>query len=251
MPQRTKTVPPSENSLTHVSANQQPWEFDAAVVACYDDMLERSIPHYAVMREAVTTLAAHFAQPQTTVIDLGCSQGGALAPIMARLGANHTFCGVDNSEPMLFAARQRFAPSIAEGVCLIDSCDLRTAYPAVQASVTLAVLTLQFIPPEYRRQLVQRMFAHTRPGGACIIVEKVLGSSAALDALMVENYYAMKAANGYSAEQIHNKRAALAGVLIPFTAQGNEALLREVGFRQIDCFWRWMNFAGWVALKDA
>jgi tRNA (cmo5U34)-methyltransferase len=251
MAKRTPAARPATTSLAHVAAEHQRWTFDADVVACYDDMLERSIPHYHVMREAVTALALHFAQPHTTVLDLGCSQGGALAPIIARLGATCSYIGVDNSTPMLVAAHQRLAAPIAEGICAVEACDLRHDYPPAQASVTLAILTLQFIPPEHRQQVVQRMFAHTRPGGACIIVEKVLGDSAAIDTLMVDTYYAMKADNGYSAAQIQAKRAALEGVLMPLTAQWNTDLLRMAGFRQIDCFWRWMNFTGWVAIKDA
>lgn len=26
--------------------------------------------------------------------------------------------------------------------------------------------------------------------------------------------------------------------------------LKNSGFNQVDCFWRWMNFAGWIAIKD-
>jgi len=38
-------------------------------------------------------------------------------------------------------------------------------------------------------------------------------------------------------------------VLVPVTAEWNEGLLRQTGFQQVDCFWRWMNFAGWVGVK--
>lgn len=33
------------------------------------------------------------------------------------------------------------------------------------------------------------------------------------------------------------------------TAKWNEELLQMSGFREIDCFWRWVNFAGWIAVK--
>lgn len=33
------------------------------------------------------------------------------------------------------------------------------------------------------------------------------------------------------------------------TAAWNEEMLRNTGFVEVDCFWRWMNFAGWVATK--
>ena len=41
----------------------------------------------------------------------------------------------------------------------------------------------------------------------------------------------------------------LEGVLVPVTAKWNEQLLRSAGFAEVDMFWRWMNFAGWVAVK--
>lgn len=241
-----------KSSLDHHSKDAaQTWSFDADVVDCYDDMLERSIPQYAAMRDAVTTLASQFAQPQTAIIDLGCSQGGALAPLITRLGTQHTYIGVDNSAPMVASAQQRFAPMIAEGVVDIREIDLRTTYPAECASVTTAVLLYQFIPIEYRQQIARRMFAHTLPGGICIIVEKVLGATAAIDDTMVAAYYALKSGNGYSQEQITTKRHALEGVLVPLTARWNEDLLHTAGFTQVDCFWRWMNFAGWVAYRES
>jgi tRNA (cmo5U34)-methyltransferase len=83
-----------------------------------------------------------------------------------------------------------------------------------------------------------------------ILVEKVLGANGDLDALMVEKYYDMKTVMGYSQEQINRKRLALEGVLVPVTAQWNVDLLRGAGFASVDCFWRWMNFAGWIAIKE-
>lgn len=41
----------------------------------------------------------------------------------------------------------------------------------------------------------------------------------------------------------------LKGVLVPLTAKWNEMMLHEAGFRYVDSFWRWMNFAGWIAIK--
>jgi tRNA (cmo5U34)-methyltransferase len=41
----------------------------------------------------------------------------------------------------------------------------------------------------------------------------------------------------------------LEGVLVPVTARWNEELLHQEGFASVDCFWRHLNFAGWVAVK--
>ncbi|MDL1924346.1 methyltransferase domain-containing protein [Chloroflexi bacterium CFX3] len=226
------------------------WTFDKGVTQVFDDMLARSIPQYEVMRRAVFDLGSRYVQPKTAVIDLGCSRGEALAPFVDRFGANNRYVGVEISEPMLMAAQERFAGYIRCHVVDIRGLDLRHAYPPEQASLTLSVLTLQFTPIEYRQRIVRDVFKHTVAGGAFLLVEKVLGATADLDAQMVETYYALKSANGYTQEQIDRKRLSLEGVLVPVTAKWNEELLSTAGFKQIDCIWRWMNFAAWIAVKD-
>jgi tRNA (cmo5U34)-methyltransferase len=226
------------------------WAFDTSVTNCFDDMLRRSIPQYDVMRDACFQVARRYVQPNTTIVDLGCSRGDALERLVDHYGAANRFLGVEVSEPMLLAARQRFAGMIRAKVVDIRRLDLREEYPNCPASVTLSVLTLQFTPIEYRQELVRRIFQHTLPGGAVILVEKILGATAELNALMVDAYYQLKEQNGYSKEDIDRKRHSLEGVLVPVTAAWNEDLLSGAGFRHIDCFWRWMNFAGWVAVRE-
>jgi tRNA (cmo5U34)-methyltransferase len=226
------------------------WQFDASVTEVFDNMLVRSVPQYEVMREAVFELGSRFVRPETTIVDLGCSHGEGLAPFIRRFGAENRYVGVELSSTMLAAARERFAEMIRAGVVDIRDLDLRTAYPPEKASLTLAVLTIQFTPIEYRQRIVKRIFESTMKGGAFVLVEKILASTALLDELFVARYYALKAANGYTTEQIERKRLALEGVLVPVTARWNEELLRDAGFRQIECFWRWFNFAGWIAIKE-
>jgi tRNA (cmo5U34)-methyltransferase len=109
---------------------------------------------------------------------------------------------------------------------------------------------MQFTPIEYRQRIVRDVWRHLAQNGAFIMVEKILGATADLDALLVDRYYQMKRESGYTQEEIDRKRLALEGVLVPMTAGWNEELLAQAGFAQVDCFWRWMNFAAWVALKS-
>lgn len=227
------------------------WAFDEPVATVFDDMLRRSIPQYAVMRQAVFDLGCRYVTPGSQIVDLGCSRGEALAPFVERFCSHNRFVGIEVSEPMLAAARARFQGLSKVGLVDIRAHDLRRdGYPPVVASLVLSVFTLQFIPIEYRQGLVQDIYDHLEPGGAFLLVEKILGANAHLDRAMVDLYYGLKGANGYSQEQIERKRLSLEGVLVPVTARWNEELLRQAGFRQVDGFWRWMNFAGWIAVKD-
>src|SRR4029077_16474189 len=96
------------------------------------------------------------------------------------------YIGVEVSAPMLAACRHRFKGFIDCGLVDIRELDLRKNYPPLMASLTLSVLTLQFVPIEHRQRVVRDMYAHTVTGGAVILVEKVLGASAEVDGVMVE-----------------------------------------------------------------
>jgi len=226
------------------------WQFDQEVTAVFDDMLQRSIPQYNAMRLVTFEVGRRFVQPGTAIIDMGCSRGQALLPVVSQFGEANDYIGLEISEPMIEAARQNFAYHPHGNRVTIQSADLRRDFPGVTSSVVLAVLTLQFTPIEYRQQIIRRVFESLAPGGAFILVEKVLGATSKLDEAFVELFLNIKRENGYSESQIDRKRMSLEGVLVPVTAHWNEELLRQEGFTSVDCFWRHLNFAGWVALKS-
>ncbi|HKX19302.1 MAG TPA: methyltransferase domain-containing protein [bacterium] len=238
-----------DSSLGHMPDGR--WAFDANVTQVFDDMLRRSIPQYDVMRQAVYDVGCKFIKRDTDIVDLGCARGEALAPFVDRFGAQNRYLGVEVSEPMLAATRQRYAGLINTGVMRVQNSDLRYTYPLAKASLTLSIFTVQFVPIEYRPRLLADVFASTVPGGAIVLAEKIIGSTGANDRLFVDLYYDMKRRNGYSQDEIDRKRFSLEGVLVPVTAKWNEDLLREAGFSRVENFWRWMNFGAWLGVKPA
>jgi len=237
------------NDTTDMGYTPSRWEFDEEVSRVFDDMLRRSIPQYDVMRTAVFDVGCRFVKPRTSVVDLGCSRGEAMAPFVSRFGASVRFVGVERSKPMIEAARERFKGYIDSGIIDIRDLDLRTDYPVGLASLTLAVLVLQFTPIEHRPRIVQRIYEATAADGALILVEKIIGHTGLADSVLVENYEKSKQLNGYSDDDIQRKKLSLEGVLVPVTAKWNEEMLKDAGFRIVECFWRWMNFSAWLAVK--
>jgi tRNA (cmo5U34)-methyltransferase len=61
----------------------------------------------------------------------------------------------------------------------------------------------------------------------------------------------MKRRNGYDEMEISQKREALENVLIPYRVDENVELLKRSGFSEVETFFRWYNFCGFVALKRA
>lgn len=242
-----------ETSIGHIPEGR--WVFDVSVANVFEDMLERSIPQYETMRDAVTRLGVAYMRANTRVLDLGCSEGSALASLSDSVpsGERIEFVGYEMSEPMVERAEERFAE--VDNVDIVRT-DLRNGLwsdPAVldsrrECSVILSVLTLMFIPVEYRGRIIEDCFKLLGSGGALIVVEKVLGRNGDIDQRFKQQYNQLKRRNGYSVEEIERKRLSLEGVLVPMQEEWNVQMLREAGF-SVDCFWRWMNFGGWLAVK--
>ena len=233
------------------------WVFDKSVTTVFEDMLERSIPDYKKMRLSSCAVAlpdlSRAKRPHIdAVLDIGCSTGIALDRLDSYAQYNgvkiRSLVGTDVSEPMLDKAREdhSYDPRYH-----FMKADMRDHFPFGRDSfdVVMCVLTLQFTPIEHRLRIVDEIHRVLKPGGRLVLVEKVLGDRGALDQDMVDIYYAQKTHMGYTEEQIERKRLSLEGVLVPITAKWNEELLDKANFSTSDCFWRWMNFAGWVAVK--
>jgi tRNA (cmo5U34)-methyltransferase len=249
--------PSKENFQTANAPEGGPWTFDESVTASFEMMLRSSIPNYQQMRQ-FTTEAAVWAckrmggKSLPLVVDLGASRGSALQPIVDRLGAYARYHAAEISEPMLAILRDEFGSWEENGLMKIQAHDLREGYPreATPASVIMSILTLQFVPIEYRQRILREAVVALRPGGIMIIVEKVLGSDAMIQEMLVDVYHDHKmTAGGYSREAVDRKRLSLEGVLVPLTASFNEQMFLAAGFQSVDTVWGWGSFRGWVCCK--
>lgn len=244
----------NEKNYDNVEPKEK-WEFDENVTNCFENMLSRSIPQYELMRESVASLAydmiyADVKKEPFQLLDIGCSNGLMLEKLINKFEGKGYYTGCDISEPMLEKAKYRFLDRIIDKQVNIINCDLRDSFPSGFYDVITSVLSLQFIPIEYRQSIIQKVFnSLSLKNGCFLMVEKVLGNTDTLNKLFVKNYYRMKSDNGYSQEQIERKRLSLEGVLVPVTNDWNIDLLKQAGFRQVDVFWRWMNFVGYIAIK--
>lgn len=233
------------------------WKFDENVADCFEDMLERSIPQYNTMRELVSKLTHEVLdtsnKKSANILDIGCSDGLMLKFLKDELDTSNIdtkYKGIDISEPMLNKAKLRFLDDILEKKVSIESVDLRNSYPSGMYDVVVSCLSIQFTPIEYRQHIIQNIYNSLNThNGVFIMVEKVLGNSDYLNKTFVDSYYDIKRNNGYSDEQIERKRLSLEGVLVPVTNNWNIELLKQAGFRQIDTFWRCLNFVGYIAVK--
>lgn len=227
----------------------QDFAFDSKVASVFDDMVDRSVPHYREIQKMTGQLAADYALAGTRIYDLGCATGTTMVLMDECISADVTLVGIDNSAQMLKKCREKLEVAKIRKPFELIEADLDKEVEITNASVVLLLLTLQFVRPLNRERLMQRIYDGLISGGCIILVEKVLGESSQLNRLFIEHYYQQKRMMGYSELEIAQKREALENVLIPYRLTENIELISRLGFAQTDTFFKWYNFCGIVAVK--
>lgn len=215
--------------------------FDAEVAAVFEDMIRRSVPGYEVVVPMSGLIAARHVQSGQRCYDLGCSLGATALAIRRQVDQpNVTVIGVDNSEAMLTRARSLISDDITWRLDDLRSTDL------ADAGAVVMNWTLQFVPPADREVLLKRIFTALASNGVLVVSEKIRAEDAAEQAYLDELHSAFKAANGYSALEIAQKRSALEDVLIPDTITEHESRFAAAGFRRSTLWFTCLNWASFI-----
>ncbi len=245
-----------DNLFAEPLGNISEFRFDQGVVDVFPDMLQRSIPGYQSIIAQSGLLAARYAQPESTLYDLGCSLGATSLAMhkaltqMRPIPESINITGIDNSAAMLQRCQgivdtidQSHIPIQLE-LSDINAIELQTA------SVVALNFTLQFIPPEQRLDMMQKIAKALLPGGVLILSEKVCFDDPHLQALHTDMYYNFKRINGYSELEISQKRTALENVMIPDTIDKHHERLKEAGFSASSVWFQCFNFVSLIALRN-
>ena len=225
------------------------FEFNENVAQVFDDMIHRSVPFYKECVHRQAQLAAQFYQKGTRIYDLGCSHGNLginLHTIM--VDTSFDMVAVDSSQPMLDQYALRLKQKWPEAsVCLVH--DLVENIAIKNASVVVLNLTLQFISPLRRQEVIQTIYNGLCPGGVLLLTEKIIHENSEINSLQQQYYKQFKRENGYSDLEISQKRDALEDVLVPDTLEAHQQRLHNAGFINMDIWLKWFNFAALLAIK--
>ncbi len=237
--------------------NVQPFAFDDSVAEVFADMIKRSVPGYLSLLEDISRLlqvhvaSHHYAEPPK-IIDMGCSLGAMLQILSSRLtGLPVNLIGVDNSAAMLAQAAELW-PSGRNYVGWVEE-DLQNYNPlelGFSADVVIMNFTLQFIPLEQRKALIDKIYQSLAPNGIFILSEKIAFDNPQHQNLIADTYHQFKQDQGYSELEVSQKRQALENVLIPETKDQHEQRFSEAGFKTVSLWQQRLNFASWFMVKE-
>jgi len=225
------------------------FKFGANVAKVFDDMVNRSVPFYSEIQRMMAELAADHARSGSDVYDLGCSTGTTMIGMDTLVPPGIRFVGVDDSQEMLDKCKSKLLEVGFSRPYELRCSDLNFGVEVSNASVVVLCLTLQFVRPIFREQLLTNIYNGLNSGGILILVEKILAEDSMLNRDFIEYYYNYKRRNQYSEMEISQKRESLENVLVPYKLSENISILRDRGFDHCEVFFKWYNFAGLVAVK--
>jgi len=225
------------------------FSFDDAVADVFPDMLRRSVPGYETIISMLGVLAKHYAQENSNIYDLGSSLGAATLSMHSQtraMGIKHV-C-IDNSEAMTKRCESRLERHMPNADLEVNCADIETAN-IENASLVVINFTLQFLAPESRLALLQKIYDGLLPNGVLVLSEKIVFKDDFEKELQIDLHHTFKSANGYSDLEISQKRAAIENVLIPDTLEEHQERLLEAGFKHSYQWFQSFNFVSLIALK--
>ena len=189
---------------------------------------------YPRRAEGESVLLDHVPLDARRILDLGAGDGRLLA--MLRIDRPQTDgVALDLSELMLEAARKRFAGD--ERTELVRH-DLAEPLPAIgRFDAVVSSMAIHHLEHERKRSLYGEIFDMLEPGGVFANFEHVASPTHRL-------HLAFYAAIGEPLEHEDPSDRLL-------DVESQLAWLREAGFDDVDCYWKWLEMALLIGVKPA
>ncbi|WP_352309393.1 carboxy-S-adenosyl-L-methionine synthase CmoA [Psychrobacter sp. W2-37-MNA-CIBAN-0211] len=264
----SRTMSQSKSAIKHDTLFDKPFttpldkaarfSFDEQVVACFPDMIRRSVPGYGQVLAMLPIFARRHCkyrqqddngQRVSRIYDLGCSLGAASMTLAGEFEPQDLqIKAIDISPAMTTEASTLLSENYPEHDIEVITADIRdvTLEPC---DMVILNLTLQFLPAADRVEVLEKIYAALSEGGILVLTEKTHAFDEQYDAWLVERYYDFKRANGYTEMEISGKRNALENVLITDTLDEHHARLTQVGFERHLTWFQFLNFVSIVAFK--
>jgi SAM-dependent methyltransferase len=211
-----------------------------------------AIPFAAEQIQIMMLLIAANERKPTRFLDLGCGDGILSSAILAEY-PNAKAVLADFSPIMLDAARTRLADSGAAVELVTIDYSVPTWTAAVNGAFDLIVsgLSIHHQTDERKRGVYAEIFSLLEPGGLFVNIERVSSPSAWVNSIwhswMTDRWYTIRAPKepGCTREQVADdltERFAGGGdVLAPADDQCD--WLREIGYEEVDCYFRVFEIA--------
>ena len=244
------TNPPDESGFNS-NPNEDDTTFSFSNFSThFDEHIDKSIRGYSTLRKDVVSISKFFVEENTTVLDLGCSQGSLLRSIYENNThvTNTQYLGVDVD--VSFKTHWESDQNSDEDRLNYVVDVITTMEFPKNLSMVVSLFTFQFIPERERVPLMEKIYDNLVEGGSFVFSEKLLSVGGKVQNMMEFLYYDHKKQH-FTEKQIMDKEVELRHLSKLITEDQLTTQLNSIGFQNIECFWRNHNFIGLTMTKGS
>jgi len=209
----------------------------------YDRMIEKIVPYYHEQHKIILSIIPFADKDEIKVLDLGIGTG-VLSKLILTNYPNSAIHGVDISEKMIEMSSKMLANYSNKAT--FECADIEKADYANDYDAILAGLAIHHLADENKRHFFKMMYNSMKVGGVFIIRDIVKSESKRMNALFRELWIEFEKANGADYDKIDKNSDEQD---IPTTVNNHILWLKEAGFKDVDCVWKYANFAVFAAYK--
>jgi SAM-dependent methyltransferase len=232
-------------------ARGEAWR-DRAVATRFATERAAIVPESRAQIDVLLHVLRQRRRPVERVLDLGCGDGVLLDAVLAAFPGARGIA-LDYSEAMRELAGKRFARLRRRAQ--VAPVDLRDAAWAATldepVDVVVSGFAIHHLPDARKRALFAEIFERLVPGGTFLDLEHVASATPGVEALhdeaIVRFWAGARAAAGKRVDldavrtEYHTRPDKADNILAPVDVQC--AWLREIGFVDVDVFWKWFELA--------
>ncbi len=207
------------------------------IAGTYDTQRKKLIPCFDdFYRTAVAVAETEAACP--SILDIGAGTG-LFAALMLEKYPNARFTLIDISDQMLKVAEARFHQCEKVNIIVDDY----TAHEFGETyDIIISSLSIHHLRDKEKRTLYKKIYSLLNSGGTFINADQVLGHTPYIDALYKNDWKKKVENSGLSEEELHSayERTKL-DIMAPLHVQLE--WMAEAGFSDVDCIYKYFNFA--------
>ena len=221
------------------------WSFDG-ISDSFENHVEKSVPFYNEGHELVCSYSDFFLNGPSTIYDIGSSTGLLTRKLISHHDSRSELkiIGIEPIVDMVNFANKKNVDERCNFICEdIINVELQNA------ALIISYYTMQFIHTNVRQNVFDKIYNSLNWGGAFLLFEKVRAPDARFQDYSNQIYSDFKLNQGFNEAEIVHKTRSLKGIMEPFSEQGNIDMIKRAGFKDISCIFKWVSFAGFIAIK--
>jgi len=214
--------------------------FNTEEAANYDDVIRRRIPLYREIQTLMASLLPFPKKEYLRVLDLGCGTGETSVSLLKEYPLARV-TGIDSSPDMLDVARKKVKHTTWRVDFLCQ--DIRAFNLEGEFDVIVSGFSLHFLSPDEKEEILRKCLALLKDGGMFMDSEAVLSPSEKVYNMYMEKWKDFMRSNGFSDEEIGSHILKFLKDVKPMTVDNQLGLMRKAGFRDVECYFKYLNWA--------